>query len=458
MHDGSRAAIAVTAAAVDIRPRAFHVWPQVMAGIDAAPPTVGRDISHPEMSPLVAIVGGGVIGIATACELTRRGVRVEVFDKAEPGAGASFGNAALIAMTHNQPFASPAVRSELPGLLLRRNGPLRIDPRHLAALAPWGLRFLKATRSREVEAGAAALASLLGGAVTAWRDLLGHVDETRWLKEQGLLYVYRSPEAFASGRADAERRRRFGARILEIGAEDVQRSEPALHGAFAGGLVHPDVAHMDRPKLMVDALVAHLREAGVVIHRRAVSAVLPKTDAGATIIAEGLTQAYDHVVLAAGIDSAKIAATLGCRVPLESERGYHVELPEAAGLLSRPVGFGDAKIVLAPLEGRLRVTGIAEFAGRGREPDWRCADILLRNARLLLPGLSDTGMSRWMGERPSTPDSLPVLGASPRSRHVTFAFGHGHLGVTLGAVTARLVSDLLQQREVGDLSAFAPDR
>ena len=287
----------------------------------------------------VGIVGAGIVGLAAACELQRQGHAVELFDPGEPGGGASRGNAALIAVTQNLPLASPAIRAELPRLLLDREGPLVVRPGHLPALAPWGLAFLGASAESRVGPTARALAGLLGEAMPAWLDLLADLGEGARLVRRGTLYVYLDPARLAAAEADAALRRSFGARIDPIPAEAVRQMEPALAGRFAGALLHADAGHVTDPGGLSSALATCLRQAGAVFHREAVQDVRSVPGGGVGLATASATIPFDRAVIATGVDAGALSRRLGCRVRIESERGYHVELPGAAGLLRGPVGF-----------------------------------------------------------------------------------------------------------------------
>jgi D-amino-acid dehydrogenase len=324
-------------------------------------------------------------------------------------------------------------------------------------LTPWGLQLLAASRTATAEATSRALSSFLSEAMPAWTDLATHWKAEKRFLRRGLLAVYRSSEAFAAGRRDADARRRSGANIDVVEADAIRQMEPALQGPFAGALFHPDVAHVNDPPALTRSLVAALIANGLQHRGAAVEDMRPDGER-VTLHAAGEAHFFDFAVLAAGIDSGHLARRLGCRVPLESERGYHVELPAAADLLSRPVTFGDRKFVLTPLDGRLRLAGTVEFGGRNAAPDWRRAELLLTLSREILPQLPTSYEHRWTGHRPSTPDSRPIIGAAAADNRILFAYGHGHLGLTLAAVTARRIAALIEGELPKDIAAFSPNR
>ncbi len=248
-------------------------------------------------------------------------------------------------------------------------------------------------------------------------------------------------------------------RVERLEPEAVYQMEPALARDLAGAYFYPDVGHVADPKRVCDTVAAQFRAEGGRIARTAVRALAVGSDGRPRLtLHDGAESAFESAVLAAGIWSSKLVWPLGLRVPLESERGYHLMLPTPGIALRRPVSNGDIRFMMTPLEGGLRLGGTAEFAGLAAAPNWKRAEKFLAPAQSLLPGLSGAGAKPWMGHRPSTPDSLPVIGPVRGYPRVLCAFGHGHLGLTLGAITAGLVADLVQGRSSEDAQPFDPGR
>jgi D-amino-acid dehydrogenase len=232
--------------------------------------------------------------------------------------------------------------------------------------------------------------------------------------------------------------------------------EPALGPGIAAGMVTPGWSHVADPKAIWAALLADARRHGVAVQPDAAADL---TEPGRVRLASGAAVACDAVVLAAGAWSAALARQAGDRVLLESERGYNVTLPAPGVALSREVIFAEHKFVATPLAAGLRIGGAAEFAGLAAPPNFARARALGRLGAGYLPGLSLAGGKEWMGQRPTTPDSLPVLGRSPRRPDVFHAFGHGHLGLTLAATTGRLIADQIAgRRPPVDMAPFSAAR
>ncbi|HEV2300185.1 MAG TPA: FAD-binding oxidoreductase [Stellaceae bacterium] len=401
----------------------------------------------------VAVVGAGILGMACARFLQRDGHAVTVIDPREPGDGASFGNAGVIANCDVAPLSMPGVLRRVPGMLLDPSGPLVLRWRYLPKIAPWLLAFLEA--SRRSEEIAAALAPLLAGARPAYDALLREAGAADLIRDTGWLKLFSTERALRQMDEQCRLMRRHGIRFEALDAPGIRRLEPGLAPIFTRALFFPDCAQVVNPKRLVAALAgAFAADGGEIARERATG-----FDLGGgrrAVVTEASRHPADAVVLAAGAWSRPLAALLGARVPLDTERGYHAMFPSAEPGLARPALWWDEAINLVPMEHGLRLTSGVEFAGLEAPPDYRRIDRLARRARAMLPSLAPEPQSRWLGFRPSLPDSLPVLGPSAHHEGVYFAFGHQHLGLTLGAISGRIVADLVAGRDPG--IALAPYR
>ncbi len=404
----------------------------------------------------LAVIGAGIVGASCALALRRRGHEVVLLDPEPPGSLTSAGNMALIATSHITPFALPGFWKQVPAMLADPLGPLAISWRHMPALVPWLWRLLRASRPAEVVRISAALAAAAAQAEPEWRALLGAHSADALIQREGLLFVYRSAAALAQAAPEQDLRARAGARVSRLGPEELRQMEPALAPDLAGGYFFPDVAHVADPRRVTEAVIAAYLAEGGTLERQAVRAIEIDSVGRPRLCLESGARVFDRAVLAAGIWSPALLRPLGIRVPLESERGYHLMLPDPGVRLGRPVGAGDHRFMMTPLDTGLRLGGTAEFAGIDAPPNWARADRFLEPARRYLPGLRGAGATRWMGHRPSTPDSLAVIGTAPGLKHVICAFGHGHLGLTQGAWTARHVADLVDGAAAP--AAFDPAR
>src|SRR5579875_1427114 len=390
----------------------------------------------------VSVVGAGIVGMCCALFLQRDGHQVTIIDPREPGAGASFGNAGIIATCQVWPIAMPGVLRRIPLMLLDPEGPVVLRWRYLPRIAPWLIRLIAAARPQRVERPAAALAALLAGAMPAYDALLAEVGAGDLVRRPGWLKVYASARAFAATAPERELLRRHGVRFEVLTAAQIRQLEPALAPLFGHGLFFPDCGLVLNPKRLVDTLArAFVAGGGRLLRERATGFAI---DGDKAVLTEHSRHPCEAIVLAAGAWSRPLAARLGARVPLDTERGYHLmfETPEPS--LGRPAQWGEHYFNLVPMEHGLRLTSGVEFA---------------RLARIMLPSLSSEPRSRWLGFRPSLPDSLPVLGRSARHADVYFAFGHQHLGLTLAAVSGRIIADLVAGRDPGlDLSPYRAER
>ena len=398
--------------------------------------------------PRILVVGAGVIGGACALALRRDGHEVTLIDRQEPGGGCSFGPAGLVSPSSCAPLATPGVARQVPRWLLDRSGRLHIRAAYLPHLAPWLLRFLRTADPATVRATRGALAALHRDAFAGWRRLLGGQLSASLLRRAGQLFVFETEAAYARARGGFLLRRELGGGACEdLDAGAVRALEPALARRFSRGVLLPDQGHTVDPGRLARSLAELLLAEGGRLARAEVHGFA--RDPGGRL--RGLcTTAGDMpaeaVVLAAGAWSARLAARLGDRVPLESERGYHMHLPEPGVALARPVVNGEHSFAATPMETSLRLAGTVEFAGLEAPPDFRRAERLLAHARRMFPGLAADGARPWLGHRPSLPDSRPVIDRASQERSVFYAFGHAHTGLTGAPATAEAVASLVAGR------------
>lgn len=386
----------------------------------------------------IAIIGAGVIGLATAHHLASQGREVVVIDPSEPGSGASYGNAGTIADYAVQPVGTPDVLRYLPYLLFDRNSPLSIRHAALPALAPWLLRFARQSLPAAARRNAMVLAGLLSDASGRWRDLAAGIGGADLLQDRGCLYWYQTDSAFRASKADIALRQSLGVRAHLIGAAELQALEPDLPVTEGGAAFFPDARFMTDPGQMVQRL-AHAAAAAGATFRRARVGRLTDTGAAVQLGGMGLGLTARHVVLAAGAHSRALARQAGDRVPLDTERGYHLEWDMATPRLTRPTCPTARGFYLCPMQGRLRVAGTVELGGLDAPPSPHRLALLEEGARSVFPDLPSPSR-HWMGLRPSIPDSLPVIGRGHSGDRVIHAYGHGHIGLTLAPVTAELVA------------------
>lgn len=407
----------------------------------------------------VLIAGAGFVGLSTALYLQHAGARVTLLDPKGPGEGASKGNAAVLAVDSVLPVAMPGVVREVLGMLLDPLGPLAIRWSYLPRLMPWLLRFAAASRRTRVEEIAAALRPLLGAAIEAYAPLLEAAGAAGMMRRTGWLCVYDTDKSFRKAQYGIALQRRLGVALEVLRAEEIRQAEPSLAPIYRHGVLYPENAQVLDPYRLALRLAEAVTHAGGRIERRALLGFEYRDGrpiAGRT--AEGLVP-FDAVVVAAGAWSRPLARALGCDVPLDTERGYHITLPNPGVSPRRPIYSGDHSFAVTPLEVGLRFAGTVELGGLKAAPNYERAEKLLIHGRRMFQGLDARGASRWMGFRPSMPDSLPVIGRVPGLPNAVLAFGHGHLGLTLGAITGKLAAALALGRPPAlDVTPYRAER
>jgi D-hydroxyproline dehydrogenase len=404
----------------------------------------------------IAVIGAGVIGLTIALELVDQGHEVVLVDPGQPGMGASYGNAGTIASYATSPVGTPDVLRALPTLLFSRTSPLAIRHRALPGLMPWLARFLWQSLPAQAERNTRALAALLADATDRWDDLALRVMGAGILQRRGCLYLYETPQAFTAAWTELDQRRRLGVEVDLIGPGRLAEMEPNLPRGLGGAAHFTGATFLDDPgrmmRLIADAALAKSR------HLQARATTLTRGPDGVLIEGPGLHLHARKVVIAAGAHSQELARQAGDRIPLDTERGYHVEWDMPEPLLSRPACPTARGFYFCPMSGRLRVAGTVELGGLTLPPSPHRIRKLVEGARAFFPNLGEPDRE-WMGFRPSLPDSLPVIGPSSGGSDVILAFGHGHIGVTLAPVTASVVASLVAGRSAGlNLRPYLPSR
>ena len=405
------------------------------------------------------VIGAGIVGISTALYLQRDGAHVTIIDPESPAeAGASFGNAGLIATQIVQPLATASILPKIPSMLLDEMAPLAIRWRYLPTVIPWLLRLLRATKPSEVERISAALASELRFAEEAYRPLLD--DEANPLfHRKGILVVYPDEHFLALNEPIFDLQRRNGVAFEKLGHNEVHNLVPDLSPNYRYGVHYTEAGHVSDPHLFAKTLFAQFVRAGGELKVARATSFNFRNDRVTGVRTSSGVEEADLVVVAAGIWSKQLAAQLGSRVPLESERGYHVTLPQPGINVEMALMVGDIRFAVTPMRAGLRLAGTIEFAGLQAPPNPKRHEALVQNARRVLPDLQSDQQTLWMGHRPSLPDSLPVVGPSPRYSNAFFNFGHGHLGLTSAAVTGRTIADMAAGRKpLFDPTPFRVDR
>ncbi len=409
----------------------------------------------------VNIVGAGIVGLSVAWALVCRGRRVRVFDAQPPGAGASFGNSGSLSSGSVVPLAVPGAARAGLKMLTSADAPLVVRRRYLLRALPWLRQFVRVSDEATVRQVADALLTILSPTLPAWEAVLSAIDARDLLAHTGQLHVYASRQALAADGFAWRLRADLGVRAEALDRDGLLARQPGLGPAYTDGMFLPEAAAITDPHGLCLRLAQALRHHGTEFIQAPVDAL--RADGG--LQAAGRTYPAQACVLAAGAWSTDLLRPLGLRVPLESQRGYHLQrssLEVAPGEpLRGPVVTGDTKVFIVPMRAGVRCGGTVEFAGLRADPGERRFALLQASFERAFPQAGEagtTGQTRWMGHRPCLPDTLPVLGPLPGLPALWAAFGHGHLGLTMSAVTGQWLADALCSRPVPELARFGITR
>ena len=403
----------------------------------------------------VVVVGGGIVGACAALELAGAGARVEVIERGGGwGEGCSWGNAGLLVPSHARPIAAPeALRAGL-GWMLRPDSPfgLKVKP----SLAPWLMRYLRASTARRARAGEALQRELSRESLALFQTL-AEAGINPGVRTRGCLTVHTSPRAeeHAAAEAAGETGRALGAETLS--GDQARELEPSLTARVRAAVLFPAEADCD-PSRLAQAVGAAAVERGAILRTRVEAYRLAGGDGAVAVETTRGRVRAGHVVIAAGAWSGRLARTLGVRLPLQGGKGYAVEWDPAAAPLRIPVYMHDQRCVANPMDDRTRITGGLLLDGLDEQFDGRRVEAIAAAAHTVL-GVTARPRLAWRGLRPCTPDGLPVIGAHRRAPRAVFATGHGMLGVTLAPLTGRLVSDIVAgTASHRALEALSPER
>ncbi|KWU52799.1 NAD(P)/FAD-dependent oxidoreductase [Pseudomonas palleroniana] len=392
----------------------------------------------------ITVVGAGIIGVACALQLARQGRRVVVVDPQDPGMGASYGNAGHLATEQVFPIADSSILKRLPAMLMDPMGPLRLDWKYLPRALPWFARLLLNLRPASYRRTVAGIRALNEASLGAWQRLLQSIEQAQLLRADGSLLVYERAESHAAIEALRERMQQQNVAVAVWSGDAVRQAAPQLSDSIQGALFFPGTGHFLDPFHVVGELVKAAKAQGVQFLKQRVVDGRVEADGVSLMTDQGVLTAR-QVLIACGAHSARLTAALtGKKVPLDTERGYHLMLPHERDRLPFAVTSFERKFIMTPMLGGLRLAGTVEFAGLLRPPNMQRAWQLHRLSQgLFRQDLSTQDATPWMGFRPSLPDSLPIIDRVADGK-VLLAFGHQHLGLTQAAVTAEMVVQLLK--------------
>lgn len=418
------------------------------------------------MPERIAVIGAGIVGICTALKAIEKGHEVWLIDPQEPGSGCSSGNAGHFATEQVFPLADPAILAKIPAMLINPLGPLAIRPRYFFTVFPWLWRFVLQMRRKRRAANTNTLRILCEAALPAWQKLLDENNLTGHLILKGSLLVFEDTPLAEIEKVE-QMYRRQGVKVALLTRQALDDIEPGLAKCVNYALYFKDVGHTSNPRALSQSLTQCFLDRGgnsvtnevtdIKQHNGSWQFLFSKAAAPSRSMPDN----FHKVIICAGVYSKKLCRQLGYAVPLEAERGYHLNC-KPAHMPQRPIASYERKFIMTPMAMGLRLAGTVEFAGIEAKPNSNRADGFYQHGRALWPSLWQAKdprreENRWMGHRPSLPDSLPVISAA-RQNNLYFNFGHQHLGLTLAAISAEYVAQLIDKGECPEAHPLSIDR
>ena len=413
----------------------------------AAEISATSDVPH---DARIGIIGAGIIGVASAFELSRRGYRVTLFDQDLPGCfGPSYGNAGHIAGSDIFPLSQPGIEWTALRMLADRDGPLKLSASHLPKSLTWLWNFWRSGRGDGYRKSIQALTAISTNAVETTEALFAQAGIADKLHRKAALYLYESDASYEASKAGWREKAANARASSYVDGTGIRDLEPDLAPLFRHGVLSHEWALVSDPYDVVLSLFNAAQQAGVAFERAQVERV-GTSNQRTEVFVDGKPRSFDAVLIAAGVWSRGIAEQIGEALPLEAERGYNLTYPDAAVRNEHPLVFADRGIVSTTLSSGLRIGGWAEYAGLRAPARPSYFRRLRQICQTLFPGIDDKSGIEWMGHRPSLPDSVPVLSRSTRAPNIFYACGHGHYGLTQAAKSASLMADLISGETIDD--------
>jgi glycine/D-amino acid oxidase-like deaminating enzyme len=407
----------------------------------------------------IAVIGAGVVGLSTALYLRRSGRDVTIIDPLPPPGGASYGNAGMISADTSVPIALPGMLRKVPSWLTDPLGPLAVRPSYFPKALPWLMRWIAASRMPRVLEISDAMRALHKDAFLCWKELLGPQNFADLVRPAGQVHVWETDAETPGAALERQLRERQGIASQALTSDDLRQMFPGISTAVRRGVLVPGNGYTVSPQRIVQTLHRLFLEAGGRVVPENVMKIMPREDGGYDLMTNVGFHTVQQIVVAAGAWSLRLLEPLGVSVPLETERGYHVMLPTPNVSLTTTLSNKSRSFGVTPMEQGLRVAGTVEIAGLDAPPDERRAKALLANVRTMFPDVNTDGHRFWMGFRPSTPDSLPIVGEVAGRPGLFLAVGHGHFGMTGGPPSGRLLSQLINHQPTAfNAAAYGPQR
>ena len=405
----------------------------------------------------VGIIGAGIQGVCIGLQLIKKGVPATIFDKNDPGSMSSYGNAG-----HFSPYAviqlnRPDVIYDIPKMLLSSYGPLALKWNYIPKMIPWILKYLKSSTKKSMMHTTKYMHQILDLSLDAYDEILNEIDTTNLVDRKGIIYIWTNKN-LKSRKMEIKIRNDLGIKQKLLTKDEVLELEPNLNPVFDGGVLYDYAYHARDPKEITKKLFELFLKLGGKFKKEEVLNVKQINYDQTQVTTNSDKFSFEKIVLASGAFSKKLTDQLGENIPLDTERGYHIHYKDMDHLLTRPVIFLDRGFGMTPMNQGLRAVGTVELGGFDNPISKKRIDYIDKCAKELLPQLGDFN-DEWLGFRPTLPDFLPVIGPSLKNRNIIYAFGHHHLGWTLGAITGKIVSGIVNEEKTNlDLSPYSSAR
>ena len=392
----------------------------------------------------VGVIGAGIQGVCISLFLLRKGFKVTLIDRDEPGKNsASYGNAGHFSPYASVPMNRPDVLIDVPAMLLSSTGPLAIKWNYAPKMIPWFLKFLKNCSKKNMMHTAKYMHQILDLALPAYDELFQDIDVSGLIESKGIIYFWTAKD-LKSRELEINIRKELGAEQQLLKPDEIHDLEPNIRKIYHGGVFYPSAKHARNPrKILLKLFDLYLKRGGH-FKKQNVETINFSVENKPKIKTNLNSYTFDKAVIACGAFSKKLTDQMDEKIPLDTERGYHVHFKGYDHLLSRPVIFLNRGFGITPMEQGLRVVGTVEFGGLDNPLSKKRILNLVNNAKYLFPELSEHH-DEWLGFRPSLPDYLPVIGPSKNYKNLFYAFGHHHLGWTLGAITGKIIAGMLAE-------------
>ena len=405
----------------------------------------------------IAVIGAGIVGICSAYFLKKSGFNVTLIDKEKPGTMTSFGHACSFADYANVPVNYPGLIWDIPSMLLRKDGPLAIDLFYILKNLPWAISFLKNCNKEKVNEIASSLTNLLKHSQISYDEIFQDVDVSEYISHEENLYLFDSKKSFEDNEYANVIRKKNNIKVRNLNKNEVKELEPNIAEVYYAGQIFIGSRHTTNPLAISNKIFDKFLELGGIYINQNVKNIIQKENK-IELRLEDKNFYFDKIIVSTGAWSNQIANKFGDKFPLDTERGYHILFDTNEKLINRPVAWSESGFYLIQIHDGIRAAGTVEIAGLKKPPNKKRLAMIERQSRKVLPKLGEV-KSTWMGRRPTLPDSLPVIGKSQKNNNVIYAFGHQHVGWTLGAVTGKIIDSLSKDQVPNiDISAYAPDR